>query len=516
MKPTVPAAPSPKPSLVATLPGRTAAEVKTDFRRASELGADLVEVRLDRMPSEEIAKLETIHQIPIEFEWVPAIATYRSRAEGGEGSDRESDRLTVLLRALDALPFTYVDLEIVRDLRIARELRSSYGRALRQLFSAHLPPDTPGASIERILEDALTIGDLGKVVLPASVDRAVSELIPIARKWKGRPYVLHTTGPSGPILRALAYRLGMRFVYTALPGGLRAPVEPTQLPLDRMRSFFDAGEDTPWLAVVGHPIAHSRSPLLHHRFLEEVKLPWLYLILDITTEEEFRTALPRLLSEGLAGLNITAPYKELAPALCEHREEEVVVSGSANTLTLRKGPPATLDAANTDVLALAQLLTEVEKTGWDGATLLVVGSGGTARAAIAAGVEHGAQVYVTGRNMENVARVVSDFPPEAVHSLPPTSLRPFPLIIHATPAGQVGAGPLEIPIMPALVKGGTLLDLVYAHSGTELRDMALRVGTTYISGEKVLVYQAAESFRRFTGRTPSTSLVETLLLAVVP
>ncbi len=504
----------PKPQLVVTLPGRTPDELRHEFRRASEAGADLVEVRLDRIPAGDVEGLATIHQIPMDYEWIPAILTLRSRSEGGEGPDEETARLSLLQRALEVLPFTYVDLELARDLRIARSLRDSYGRNLGQIFSAHLVESTPLGLLRKTLRDSLEIGSYGKVVLPATVGRTLGELVPLAREFAGQHYVLHTTGPSGPLLRVLAAPLGMGLVYASLPGDGSRTVEPSQLPADRMRSFLDAMKGTPWLAVVGHPIRHSRSPLVHHRFLEQVGLPWLYVALDLVEAEEFRPALTALKTLGLRGVNVTLPYKELAAELADLKEEEVVTSGAANTLAWETGSPGALHAFNTDVSALARILTEVGEEGWSGESLLVLGAGGASRAVIAAGVEQGAHVFVTGRDRARVERTVQDFPSEFVSYLPPDALRPEGLVVNATPVGMAGSAPLSVPLEKAFRRGGILLDLVYSPADPFLRRAAEQAGVRYLGGGRMLVYQAAESFERFTGRKAPQQLMSELVREV--
>lgn len=510
-----PGSPGPsKPQVVATLSGRTPEELKLECRRASEMGADLIEFRLDRMRPEDIDRLDTVHQIPIEFEWVPAIATLRSRTEGGEGPATEAERLKLLESALESLPFTYVDLELARDLGIAHEISSSFGRPVAQIFSAHLPLDTPLSVVADNLNRAMEAGAIGKVVVPASVARTMEELIPLAEKLRGKPYVLHTTGPSGPLLRLLSRQLEMGMVYATLPDAVHGPVEPAQLPLPDLKEYLDAPLGTPWLAVVGNPIAHSLSPKIHRRFLREAKLPWLYVALQLESGKELRDVLPRLVTWGMAGMNVTAPFKTDAAEISTASEEEVSVSGAANTLWREAGAAPVIRSANTDVLALRRILEELHGSGWSGDRLLIVGGGGAARAATAAGVEFGAHVYVTGRSDARVRAMVNDFPPEFVHMVPAASLTPFPLVVHATPAGQAGAQDLEVPIRGALAPRGVLLDLVYAQSASQLKEMAVQSGARYLTGGRMLVYQAAESFQRFTGKTPSSALLEELIREV--
>lgn len=486
-----------RPELVVTLPGRTPEELKGELALAQAAGADLVEFRLDRMRREDIPRLEILHQIPILHEWVPAIATVRSRAEGGEGPDDVPTRQAIVEEALQAVPFTWVDLEVARDRPLREALSSSYGRMVGIIGSAHLPAETSPEALLRAMHEATQLGDIGKVVLPAPVRRVTHELIPLCEGFEGTRYVLHTTGPSAPLLRVMARKLRMALVYAGLPEGHHR-VEPGQPPADRMRLYLDTPAHSPWYAVLGRPVTHSLSPALHHGFLEIAGLPGLYVPLELADAKEFREEVPRLFGLGARGFNVTRPFKSDAAQLATDRDELTVVARVANTLL----PPGDrgIRARNTDVQGLERILQELEHDGrWKEPRFLVVGSGGLARAAVAAGMEVGARVKITARTRESAERLAAEFPPEAVTALPSSALRPEPLVVHTTPAGQDGTTRLEVPIAEALGPGTILLDGIYLPVTHELEDLARSRQATYLDGWRLLVYQAALSFQEFTG-----------------
>lgn len=502
---TQPQAPA-RPEIVVTLPARTPEELKEELALAQAGGADLVEIRLDRIRREDIPRLEWLHQIPLRHEWVPAIATLRSRIEGGEGPDDPTTRREVFAEAFQALPFTYADLEVARDRPILSSMPSSFGRELQIIASAHLPPTATEGEVAKVARDALRMGKIGKVVLPATVDRVIREMLPLCESLRGQPYVVHTTGPSSPLLRVLSGRLGMRLVYCGLPVD-RPRLEPGQPPVDRMRATLEAGPDYPWYGVLGSPITHSRSPALHHGFLELSGLPGLYVPIELADPEEFHSAVPRFFGLGARGFNVTRPYKPEAEALATDREESVVITGVANTL-LPPGPKG-IRGQNTDYLALLRLLGEYRDRGaWTRLQMLVVGSGGLARAAVAAGIELGATVTVVARKEAAARDLVADFPPEHTMVMPLAGLHPFPLVVHATPAGQQASLELEVPIERAIEKGTVLLDGVYLPQSDRLSALAQSRGATYVDGWRLLVYQAALSFEAFTGRSLAPEVVE--------
>ncbi len=513
------------PRLVVSLPGRSAEELRTQMGEAVRGGADLVEVRLDRLPPEEVSRLGRVHEIPLTHEWVPVIATLRSKAEGGEGPDDAPSRRRILLQALEAMPFALVDLELARDLPMRKELEEAEGPRLAFVCSAHLPASTSTEQALRTLEQTLAKGDVGKVVLPATAERALSGLIPPLQRLRGRPFVFHTTGGAGALLRVLAPRLGMAWVYCGLPAPLgrstagprsskkgartasRPPpvgdsalVEASQIPVDRMRRFIDGGPEAPWFAVVGRPISHSLSPELHGDFLEATRSAGLYVALEIASEQELASILPSLVALGLRGINVTRPYKLAAYRLAERRSENAVASGAVNTLVPLAAPKQGFSGHNTDVLALLRWWKDLEEEQGPLSRVLVVGTGGAARAAVLASTLLGARVSVLGRNPQEVRDLVAGFPPETVRAIEPGggALPSFPLVVHATPVGQAPGTRLEVPLEGALQSGSLLVDLVYRPVEPTLKLLAEASGARYLDGMTMLVYQAAESFQLFT------------------
>lgn len=515
-------APSPvRPEIVVSLPGRTPEALKGELARAQSAGADIVEIRLDRMDPAAIPDLSRLHEIPLRHEWVPLIATLRSTAEGGEGPVEPSERRRRLEVALDTVPFSYLDLELARDACLVSELTTSFGRKLGAVHSAHFPPGTSTALVFEALHQAEDAAQIAKVVLPASVRRVVQEIIPRLRqdRWPGRPYVLHTTGPAGALLRVLAPRLGMAWVFCSLPEGDETPegVEPSQVPVDRYRRFRDAGPGAPWYAVVGRPLGHTLSPTLQGAYLEATGAPGIYVPLELEDGAELLECLPSLVDLGLSGLNVTRPYKETALELPGPMDEEALLAGACNTLLPTGKDHRHFRRANTDVVALRRLFSDLEEKGrWTGERLLVVGTGGAARAAVAAGVEGGARVQVTGRRPQALADLVGDFPPEVVTACPPEALTPSPLVVHATPVGQQPGLTLDIPLDRALSPESFLLDVVYRPVVPQVAEVAQQAGCRYEDGWRMFVWQAAASFEIFTGHAPPEELIARQLAEVGP
>ena len=491
------------PVIVVTVPARTAAEAGEEAREAAAAGADLAEVRFDRWPPEELVHLEELFPAPL-----PLIATFRSRAEGGEGPDAPVERVPVL-NQLARLPFRWIDLESERDLEEALELPSV--EALGRILSTHRLAAVSPADWARWVREPSSPGRLRKVVVPAGVGEALRALVPALPPPGETTVIALTTGPSGPLWRSLAGRWGLPWVFASLPerkeaAPARAPVEPSQLPVDRLRSYLEAGPRAPLFGLVGHPVLHSKSPALHARWMRRPGRSGLYVPLDISSEGEFVEVLPALVEWGFRGLNVTHPWKKVALAVATEVGPGARAVGVANCLTLRTSE---VEAENTDLTAILRRLEELRRDGrWDGRSVSVVGTGGAARATLAAARALRISARVYGRDPQQVAAIAQGFDAEARAS---AEAEPDGLVVHATDVGRAATGPLEAPLASLLRRGTHLIDWVYAPELPYLREEALRAHATYEEGTRLLVYQAAASFGIWWGEEPEEEELERAL-----
>lgn len=482
-----------RPRIVVTLPGRTIDDAVRELRLAEASGADAAEVRVDRLAPGERERLDRLFPSPL-----PLIATYRSRAEGGEGDDAPEARRPVVLD-LASRPFAWIDLELARDLGLLAQLPPAdrLGRVVSH--HAHAPLDDRWK--ER-LGELEALDGIGKLVLPAAVGTALSEVAPEAERV-GEEIVVLTTGASGPLLRAWSRRFGFPLVYAALPdreGG--PPVEPSQIGVDRLRPFLDAEEPGPLFAVCGRPVEHSLSPAIHARWMREDGENGLYVALEFADDREFLDSLGPLARGGFRGLNVTHPFKSVAAEGATELGAGARACGAANCLTFSDGEVA---AENTDLLAILRRLEELRHLRrWDGRSLLVVGAGGAARATLAAARELGAHATVVARRPSAARSLAEAFGAQAAGA---ADARPTPLLVHATPVGRRPQATLDVPLEPLLAEGTHVVDWVYAPRAPVIRRAAEAAGATYEDGWPLLVYQAAASHEIWWGHPPSERAV---------
>jgi shikimate dehydrogenase len=487
------------PLLIVTLPGRTVEEVRDQVQLARSGGADVAEVRLDRWSVSERARAPALFPSAL-----PLMATLRSRAEGGEGPD-DPDERRGLLETFARMPFQWVDLEESRDPSLVPAAGTTTD-AIRVL-STHLPEGTSLPDLVRRLHALAPRGTVRKVVLPASVGELLGSILPSLRAAGMGSAVVLTTGPSGGLLRAWAMRFHYPFVYASLPESALpdapSPVEASQVPVDRLRFFFERGDAAPLFAVVGHPVAHSRSPYLHSRWMTVGRRVGIYLALDFATETEFVESLDPLVAGGFRGLNVTQPWKFAALASATRVGRGAELCGAANCLTFRDDE---VEAENTDLIAILRRLDELRRFGdWDGKELAVIGSGGAAAATLAAARELGASAYLLARSPETGPLLAGRL---GARLLSAAEARPFSLVVHATSVGREASGALEAPLAELLRTGSRVLDWVYASAIPVVRATTESMGALYEDGWRLLVYQAAASFGIWWGAEPPAAEVD--------
>jgi shikimate dehydrogenase len=244
------------------------------------------------------------------------------------------------------------------------------------------------------------------------------------------------------------------------------------------------------LGVLGWPVAHSRSPRMHNAALRATGLDeWRYQLLPVPPEL-FAETVRALGGAGFAGANVTIPHKEAALALADEATATARAIGAANTLSFAGGAIA---ADNTDAPGLLAALGDRRPR-----TALILGAGGSARAAAYALAHAGAQVAVWNRTPERASALAAGLGVEVVDE--PLAAD---VLVNATSVGLDDPSRTfeDLPLSPdRLGEYACVVDLVYRAGGTLLLQEAERRGSRVVDGHEVLVRQGALSFEAWTGR----------------
>ncbi len=255
--------------------------------------------------------------------------------------------------------------------------------------------------------------------------------------------------------------------------------------------------------VVGHPVEHSRSPLIHTVFARQTRQHLTYELID-ATPEAFETAVRGFGAAGGKGLNVTVPHKEAAFALCDERSEAATVAGAVNTITIAGGR---LRGDNTDGIGFIRDVTVNQRQSLAGKRIAVLGAGGAARGILGPLLAEGpATIAIANRTADRAEALVAKFGAAALDAYTFAALAeqpPFDVVINATSAGLKG----EPPPFPASLVGpqSFCYDLVYASGDTPFVVWAKAHGARRaVQGWGMLVEQAAESFAIWRGVRPDT------------
>ena len=259
--------------------------------------------------------------------------------------------------------------------------------------------------------------------------------------------------------------------------------------------------------VMGYPVSHSRSPVIHRLFALQTEQDMQYELLQVTPEK-LETAVRQFQRTGGKGLNITVPHKSTVARLVDKTSARAATAGAVNTLSLRDGE---IHGDNTDGIGLLRDLSVNLGVNLEGANILILGAGGATRGIVGPLLEMSpASLRIANRTLGKAQEIAEHF----ARSGPVTACRfnvvpvsePYDLIINATSAGLQGDTP---PYPAAAITEQTYCyDLSYGLTATPFSVWARDNGAAHsVMGWGMLVEQAAESFHIWRGIRPNTAPV---------
>ena len=248
--------------------------------------------------------------------------------------------------------------------------------------------------------------------------------------------------------------------------------------------------------MLGWPVAHSLSPRIQNAALAQAGLSgWRYQLLPVPPDL-FAETVPGLRAAGFRGANVTIPHKQAALALADAPSPRAAAIGAANTLLFTA---AGIEADNTDAPALIDALPVPAA----GARAIVLGAGGSARAAIWALANAGAaEILIWNRTPARAAALAAELGGTAVNAAQLGAAPGTDLLINCTAVGLDGSADLgPLPLGPGGPAGyGAVVDFVYRPGGTALIEAARAANVPAVGGLELLVGQGALAFEQFTGR----------------
>jgi shikimate dehydrogenase len=257
-------------------------------------------------------------------------------------------------------------------------------------------------------------------------------------------------------------------------------------------------------AVMGWPVAHSRSPALHGFWLKTYGIDGSYERLPVQPED-LPKALRDLPAQGFAGVNLTVPHKEIAMSVVDSISDVGRRVGAVNTIFVTAD--GKLNATNTDAYGFITSL-KVGAPAWrtGAGPAVVLGAGGAARAVVAALQDAGVpEVRILNRTLERAETLAREFNGKAVAwEQRAAVLADASLLVNTTTLGMKGQAPLDLDLA-RLPAAAVVNDIVYVPLETDLLRDARARGNTVVDGLGMLLYQAQAGFEGWFGRKPEVT-----------
>ncbi|KAJ9131543.1 hypothetical protein P3X46_035198 [Hevea brasiliensis] len=491
-------------------------QMLVQMKKAKELGADLVEIRVDFLknfsPRQNLEVL--VKQSPL-----PTLITYRPKWEGGEYDGDESKRQEALRLAME-LGSDFIDVELKVAQGFFSSIQGKKPEKVKIIVSSHNYESTP--SIEEIGELVAKIQATGADIV--KIATTALDITDNARMFQVLvhlqvPIIGLVMGERGFISRILAAKYGGFLTFGSIEAGVvSAPGQPTIKDLLDLYNIRQIGADTKIHGVIGNPIGHSKSPHLYNAAFKSVGFNGIYLPLLVDSVANYISTYS---SPDFVGYSYTIPHKEAGLKCCDEVDPIAQAIGAISCM-IRRPTDGKLMGYNVDYLgaigAIEEALQGSNGTPASGSPLVgklfvVMGAGGAGKALAYGGYEKGARVVVANRTYEKAKELASKVGGQAMTLGELKDFHPEEGMILANTT-SVGMKPRidDTPLPKEALKHYSLVfDAIYTPKLTRLLREAQESGATIVYGTEMFINQAFVQFERFTGLPAPKQLIRDVL-----
>lgn len=469
------------------------------LERPANRATGLVELRLDYLDGsgELMAFLRALRAAPKRLRM---IATLRRRGAGGRFRGSVESQLAWLRLALEA-GCRWVDLEVESVATVARPSLEALLGLDHIILSHHDFRRTPG-DLERVVARMERLQPFAsKVATLAQTHWDVMRLLRLARRPRR---IIVPMGELGAWGRILALRAGSALAY-AQPD-LGTATAPGQISISELRALYRAHRlhrRTRLYGIIGNPVAHSLSPVMHNAAFRARKLDAIYVPFLVTDLTDFLRSAPSI---GLSGFSVTLPHKEAILRHLDGCDPLARRIGAVNTVVIRgKGK---LYGYNTDYVGVLRPLAR--RMDWVDKRVLILGAGGAARAVAFALAWAGSQVFIAARRPAR-AQALARAAHATALGLDRLHRMEFDAIVNATPVGM-DPKPHASPLRASQLRARVVFDMVYRPRETKLLRLARKRGLAVIPGWQMLLEQGAAQFEIWTGLRAPVAVMQRALL----
>jgi 3-dehydroquinate dehydratase/shikimate dehydrogenase len=478
--------------ICAVAASRTAAEMARQIH-SGLAETCTIELRLDWLRS-DAERRKLLHWLGRQrFRNATFVATCRRRVAGGKLAGDAQAELFWLMEARRA-GCTWCDVEVETERELPDQSIREYAVPPRVLLSMHDFDRTPKlpASVS-----CPPRGEVDAVKIAASAKTIADSLRLLRLARRSRCFVAVPMGEIGLPGRILALREGSALAYAPIAEA----TAPGQVSLREMKHLYRAHLLTPRTevyGVIGNPIRHSLSPLLHNTGYAARKRDAVYLPFLVDDLKDFLCAVPEL---GIRGFSVTIPHKQAILKHLSDCDPLAAEIGAVNTVVVRRD--GSLYGSNTDYVGVLRSLERELKL--RGSRVLIFGAGGSARAAAFALARAGSNVCICARRdsaAKELARTVSG------EAIPRRALRSefFDAILNTTPVGMHPHEGLS-PLSAQELRCGLVMDLIYRPVETQLLKLAKQKRIATVSGFDMFLAQGFAQWEIWTKtRPPETAM----------
>ena len=477
---------------------------------------DLIEFRLDCLSRPVLDQIDDLLQLVVRTS-SPTILTLRPSEEGGQ-RELNFDTRDEFWRSLQEAPGSYLmdlELDLIEGFVSSTRPSSPQIDWARVIGSKHDFSGVP-ANLEEIYQRlARTPARIIKIAVQA---HDITDCIPIfwlleRARDECREAIAIAMGPAGIPTRILGPARGGFLTYGALDA--KAATAPGQLTAKELRDVYRIDKitnKTQILGLAGFPVTHSISPHIHNAAFARTDFDGVYIPFEVRDLTAFIRCMihphTRELDWDFRGLSVTAPHKNPVMDHLDWVDSAAKEIGAVNTVVVEA---EVLRGYNTDAPAFIKTLIQAVGDLRD-ARCAIIGTGGAACSALWGLKQCGSRVTVYARDVKKAKLLGERFGADST-SLDSPSFDGFDVVVNATPLGTSGERESETPARASQLRGARLAyDLVYNPAQTQFLREAEEAGCKALGGLAMLVAQAAEQFRLWTGLEPPEEVMQSVAL----
>lgn len=464
--------------------------------------AGLIEIRLDFIKDLTKEKIKTL----LNGKNKKVIITCRNKKDGGKFNGTNEEKMELLNASIEA-GCDYIDIE--HDSELLNQIIEN--KKIKAIVSYHNFEETP--SVEELKQIYSEIkaqkADSIKIVTQAN---SINDNFKIFELLNGKEdLTAFCMGIKGQMSRILAPKYGSCLTFASLGDGKESA--SGQISIKEMKGLYHVpllNKDTNVLGVIGKHAENSQSKHMHNPVFVNKKLNYVYMPFKME-KEEVEEFMQNFRKNNFSGSSVTMPHKEYIMDFLDNIDQTAKEIGAVNTIVNENGK---LTGYNTDYYGAVKALKE--KTSLSGKKILIIGAGGATRALVYGLKKENSEITIVNRTQETAQKLADEFNVKTDKlSNVKGIISQNDIIINATSVGMHPNVSESIIKENDFISGKLVMDIIYKPLNTKFIENAEKAGCEVITGDKMLIYQAAGQFELWTKNKPEFEEMQNALLSAI-